>query len=97
MNAFKESVIKCRGLAIRELEERYKGIEGESTIEQLKDVIIPEMETIIKLVENNNLPSKEKRYITSFALAFKVWGWDMKKPSLLYISLLKLNDEYKNL
>lgn len=44
---------------------------GESTVEQLEEVIIPELEKLLKM-DYNNLPPVEDRYLISLAYALKV-------------------------
>ena len=43
------------------------GISGESTISQLENTIIPELNALIEQIHQNNLPSKEKRFVLSFS------------------------------
>jgi hypothetical protein len=97
-------LIDFKALAEKELQDRENGIPGESTISQLKDCIIPEMEQLIKN-EDNNVPLPYHKYgirfIESFAMAFwhGGWGWSMQKnkSTKLFGELAKLNRYYKNL
>ena len=98
MDKFKEKLLKTLQLCNMELENRKKGIVGESTEEQLEEIIIPELKKLLEDIENNNqLPPKEKRYLASFALAFKVWGWNMQTPTEIFDLLERLDREYRNL
>lgn len=87
-----ETIEECR----REIKRRTMGIAGEATLQQLKEVVMPELLTLRK-VSQEDLPTKEKRWLNSFALAFKLWGWDMHNPTRLYLLLLKLDKAYKQL
>lgn len=94
---FRENILECIDLCNIELSDWEKGIEGESTLEQLKDVILPELKEIITLLDQNKLPNKKERYLLSFANAFKVWGWNMKELTKLFIKITDLNEDYKKL
>ena len=69
---------------------------GESTVEQLEEVIIPELEKLLKM-DYNNLPPVEDRYLISLAYALKVWEWSMKNASTLYLLIVELHEDYKKL
>ena len=77
--------------------KRKKGILGESTQEQLETVILPELEQLLKIVDDNTLPQKDQRYLISFASAFTIWGWDMQNPTDIFLLITKLNNDYKHL
>ncbi len=92
-----KKIIKAINLCNEELANRKKGIEGESTIEQLEEVILPELEELLDRVNNHRYPAEIYRYILSFANAFKVWGWNMQEPTEIFELLADLNNEYKKL
>ncbi len=94
---FRERLLRAINLAKIELEDRKSGIEGESTIEQLESVVLPELNDILRMIDNNLPLPWENRYLYSFACAFKVWGWDMQRPTALYSALTVLNKSYKKL
>lgn len=94
VNIFKQNIIELKTLSMEELEKRKLGIPGESTIQQLEKEIIPELDGLLLKIEMNNLPPKEKRYLNSFAYAFKVWEWNMQEPTELYIRLSRLNQDF---
>ncbi|MBP0955963.1 MAG: hypothetical protein J5997_01200 [Oscillospiraceae bacterium] len=71
--------------------------DDECTIDEIKNVILPEMTELNNIDEMNVLPPAQDRFIKSYAYAFKQWGWDMKKPSKLFRTLAKINSEYKRL
>lgn len=92
---FQEDINCCIEICLAEIAIRKKGTEGESTIEQIRTVILPELYELIEKISTGDLPPKKDRYLMSFACAFKVWGWDLNHPTDLYIKLLHLNDHYK--
>lgn len=94
---FKEKIIKTINLCNEELENRKKGVDGESTVEQLEDVILPELNELLERVNNHQYPAKAYRYLLSFANAFKVWGWNMQEPTEIFELFADLNNEYKDL
>lgn len=97
MDKFKKKILRTIELCSNELQYRKEGILGESTEEQLEKVILPELHRLLKLIDNNQLPSKQQRYLNSFASAFTVWGWNMQTPTEIFVLLTELNNEYKNL
>jgi hypothetical protein len=94
-NTFRKDIINCITVAENEINLRKSGIDGESTSEQLENVILPELKHLLNLIENGNLPPKNERYLISFGNAFKVWGWNMQKTTKLYLQLHNLNSNYK--
>lgn len=97
VNSFQVNIVNCIKLCKEELTKRKNGISGESTIEQLENVILPELEELLQKTKASNLPSKADRYLNSFANAFTVWGWDMEKPTEIFIKLTEINNNYRNL
>ena len=97
MDIFQKKLFEATELCNSELADRRNGILGESTEDQLENYIIPELCYISSLISSNRLPKKQSRFITSFALAFKVWGWNMQNPTKLFLLLAELNSMYKNL
>lgn len=97
MDTFKNEVLKAINLCNKELLDRKSGIEGESTVEQLEKIIIPELEHILEIINKQQIPPKEQRYLNSFANAFTVWGWNMQKPTKLFVLLTEIHNMYKRL
>ena len=93
---FKEKVNLALRISKDELWRRKNDIPGESTIEQLEETIIPEMEKFLKM-DYDNLPPAKDRYLVSFAYAFRVWEWSMKNASTLYLLIVKLHEDYRKL
>lgn len=97
MDKFKEKILRTIKLCNEELVNRKNGVLGESTEEQLKNIILPELTQLLAMLDSNQLPAKEQRYLNSFANAFTVWGWNMQEPTEIFILLTELNNEYKNI
>ncbi len=97
MDDFIKKIEYTHSLCVSELNNRKLGITGEATIQQLEETIIPELECLINKLKTYSLPPKEQRYLISFANAFTVWGWNMNKPTELFIMLTELNEDYKKL
>jgi len=97
INSLKSDLINCIELCKKEIDNRKKGIKGESTIEQLECVVLPELNSLLQKINDGKLPIKENRYLNSFANAFRVWGWDMENPTELFIKLTELNNNYGKL
>jgi len=93
---FIDHVKECKQTCVQELAERKAGIPGESTIEQL-ETIISEMDRLLRSLTVDTIPPGEKRFLISFACAFKEWCWDMRKPTRLYSQLVALHNEYEGL
>lgn len=97
MDKFKEKILRAIKLCNEELENRKNGVLGESTEEQLKNIILPELTQLLTMLNSNQLPAKKQRYLNSFANAFTVWGWNMQEPTEIFVLLTELNNEYKNI
>ena len=80
-----------------ELANRKNGISGESTEEQLEEVIIPELKRVLAKVNNSEIPEKEQRYLQSLIDARTLWGWNMENPTEICKLLTNLNDQYNQL
>lgn len=92
---FRYLVNKCIRICISKINDEQK--DDECTIDEINNVILPEMIELKKIDKMTNLPAINERYITSYACAFKLWGWNLKKPSILFRILAKINAEYKRL
>ena len=93
----KKEILKCIDICNKEMKLRESGFEGESSIEQIKEIIIPELYQLLDELDNSNDNFKERKYLISFAYAFKIWNWNMEKPTNLYTQLTKINNIYKNM
>ncbi|MBC8597159.1 hypothetical protein [Qingrenia yutianensis] len=93
---FKKKVDIALRISKDDLRRRKNDAPGESTIEQLEETIIPEMEKLLKM-DYDNLPPAKDRYLVSFAYAFRVWEWSMVNTTRLFDLLVELNREYKEL
>lgn len=97
ISSLQADIKNCIEMCNAEITKRKNGINGESTLEQLESVILPELKELLKRIEENNLPIQSERYLNSFAYAFKVWGWNMETPSALFIKLTEINNNYGQL
>ena len=60
MDIFRTQLLKAIKLCNKELQNRKRGIVGESTVEQLEGMILPELNNILNLVDKDQLPAKEQ-------------------------------------
>lgn len=95
MDELREKVMKALEISRRTLADRKKDIEGEATIYQLENYIIPELNEILDKI--SKCEKFEHNYLLSFAYAFKVWCWNMQKPTDLYLLLLEINNSIEKL
>ena len=93
---FKEKVERALDISRDELRRRKNDMPGESTVEQLEEIIIPELEKLL-VMDYSDLPPANKRFLLSYAYAFRVWEWSLLNPTRLYDLLSELNKEYKEL
>ena len=96
-NEFRDDVKNLIKVCTIEVQHRKTGINGESTIEQLENTILPELNQLLTKVDNNQLPPLSGRYLLSFANAFKVWGWDMNQPTEIFVKLADINNNYSKI
>jgi hypothetical protein len=83
---------ECVNECSHELQKRKNGIPGESSIDQIESIILPELYQIIEYLENDLSTNKNIKFLLSFAYAFRVWNWDMQKPTRLYLQLLEIDN-----
>lgn len=90
-------LLKCRELTLEDINKLKDGAILSSTIEQLQDVVLPELEKLIDEYDGGIFPKKtfEDRWIHSYAMAFKVWCWDYNYE--LFKLLVRLNELYEKL
>jgi len=97
IDKLKQEVLEGIKLSRREIENRKKGIEGESTIEQLKEVIIPDLEDILLKLDNKIIPKRRvDRYSLAYGNALKMWDWDMENATELYEKLADIHNDYQD-
>lgn len=94
---FRDDVKDLIKMCTLEVQHRKAGINGESTIEQLENTILPELDQLLTKIDHNQLPPLSERYLLSFANAFKVWGWDMNKPTEIFVKLTNINNNYSKI
>ncbi len=85
-----ESVIK---FANHELEMINVCVISEASTEQLSEMIIPEMKSLLELLKNDQIT--DDRTIHSYGYASSIWKWSREHPSDLYLALIDLNDYYQ--
>lgn len=90
-------VSKALKLCEAELANRRNGIPGESTEEQLKEVVIPELQQILSQIADSEFPEKEKRTLHFLSDARVYWGWNTWNPTELFALLIEVNEEYNQL
>ena len=96
-NKFRDDVKNLIKICTLEVQHRKAGIKGESTIEQIENAILPELNQLLTKIDNNQLPPLSERYLLSFANAFKVWGWDMNQPTEIFVKLANINNNYSKI
>lgn len=67
---FKDKIIYTINLCNGELANRKNGLAGESTVEQLEDVILPELKELLEKVNNNQYPHRKYRYLVRMRLRY---------------------------
>lgn len=97
LGLFREDIVRCINLCKTELDNRKNGIIGESSVEQIENTILPELNHVLERINTGKIPDLNDRYLVSFACAFKTWGWNMQRPTELYIQLVNLNNNYKKI
>lgn len=97
---FEKDILYGIKLAEKELQERKNGIEGESTIKQLEDCILPELRDLLNKMQNREeLPpnTQQDRYLMSFGNALMAWTWDIHHPTKLFDQLRKIHSSYRKI
>ncbi|MDR0974481.1 MAG: hypothetical protein LBL80_02180 [Ruminococcus sp.] len=82
-----------------QLQNRKNGIDGEGTIYQIQDVILPELKTLLQSVNDGTffeIPP-QNRYLVSYAYIIKSWGWNLQKASILGGKIARLGNYMKKL
>lgn len=91
-------ISKALKLCENELANRKNGIAGESTVEQLEEVVIPELKQVLyRITSDDGLPAKEQRTLRFLSDARVYWAWNTRNPTELFALLLEVNDEYSQL
>ncbi|MCL2862079.1 MAG: hypothetical protein FWE22_06685 [Firmicutes bacterium] len=95
---FKCDLEKLISICEKELKNRKYGINGDGTIQQIENVILPELYDWIKKVETNNMPPKNERWFACAAHVLQ-WGldWNMKNPSEMMLMIGEVDTKFCNL
>jgi hypothetical protein len=89
----------CIKEAELQLQNRINGIDGEGTVYQIQDVILPELYALIESINDETffeIPP-QNRYLVSFAHILKSWGWNLQKASVLGKKIARINQYIKEI
>ena len=89
-----------RALKLCEIEimNRRNGVPGESTVEQLEEIVIPELKQVLYQITNSDkFPEKDQRVLRFLSDARVSWGWNTRTPTPLFALLMEVNEEYNQL
>jgi hypothetical protein len=90
-NDIEEILVICK----EDLLEISAGKAKQATADQIEKTIIPEMKSLLKLIEEGRIPPKERRWITSAAYITRGWNWDIWSDDKLNIKLPELDNKYR--
>jgi len=68
----------------------------QATKEQIEGTIIPEMNRLLEMAQNNELPPISQRWILSSAYITRDWNWDIWSNDKLNKKLPELDDKYRH-
>lgn len=71
------------------------GKDKQATADQIEKTIIPEMEGLLKMIEEGKIPPKGQRWIISAAYITRGWNWDIWSNDKLNIKLPELDNKYR--
>ena len=92
---FQEDLQKTIAICERELEHRKQGIPGDCTVEQLENVIIPELKEYLQLSLDKRLKERRKSWwLVSSWVLLDSGVQDMRKVSELAEAILTLERKY---
>ena len=96
-----DSFLRTMQAAVRlcqvEIEKRNQGIPGEGTAEELENVVLPELLSLLENVQVRRLPPRDQRRLDSLVCARTVWGWNLEEPSAVLTALEAAEQAYRNL
>ena len=95
LSDFKKDIEEILSIRREDLLEISNGNLRQATSEQIVKTIIPEMKALLKMIEENNIPPKEQRWITSAAYITRGWNWDIWSNDKLNIKLPELDNKYR--
>lgn len=71
------------------------GKDKQATADQIEGTIIPEMRGLLKMIEEERIPPKEQRWISSVAYITRGWNWNIWSDDKLNIKLPELDNKYR--
>ena len=92
---FKRDVNNILSICQEDLHALSIGQTRQATKEQIEETIIPEMNKLLKMVENNEIPIKSKRWTLSAAYITRGWNWDIWSKDKLNQKLPELDNKYR--
>lgn len=72
-------------------------VQGQEIREELEEVVLPELQSLLKSTKENRLPPKKQRRLESLVCARTIWNWNTDGPSELLNGLEELEQEYRDL
>lgn len=95
LSDFKRDVEEIISICQEDLGEIAKGNVRQATTEQIEEVILPEMHALMKMIEDNSLPSQKSRWLLSAAYITRGWNWNLWSNDKLNIKLPELDNKYR--
>lgn len=90
-NDIKEILLLCQ----EDLHDISMGRAKQATAEQIENTIIPEMEDLLRMIEEGKIPPKDQRWIASAAYITRGWNWDIWSDDKLNVKLPELDNKYR--
>lgn len=94
-NDFKRDIEEILEICMDELYQISMGNTNQATKDQIEETIIPEMNSLLEMLEKHELPPKEKRWILSASYITRGWNWDIWSNDKLNLKLPLLDNKYR--
>ncbi|MFA5528797.1 MAG: hypothetical protein WC996_09330 [Peptostreptococcales bacterium] len=92
---FIDDIKEILAICKEELRDISKGKPNQATKEQIEGTIIPEMNNLLEMIQKNEMPPKDQRWILSAAYITRGWNWDIWSEDRLTTKLPQLDDKYR--
>lgn len=92
---FKRDINNILSICQEDLHALSVGQIRQATKEQIEETIIPEMNKLLKMIENNEIPPKSQRWILSATYITRGWNWDIWSKDKLNLKLPELDNKYR--
>jgi len=92
---FKEDINEILFICQKDLHALFVGQVRQATKEQIEGTIIPEMNKLLEMIEKNEIPAKNQRWILSAAYITRGWNWDVWSEDKLNKKLPELDSKYR--